>query len=93
MAYQDAVCDEWEQRGHADTCRLKTLAELDVDHHDGAAYRTREFELPPWVGDEEFHRSHRSNLLRKDPEFYAEVAADVPPDLPYVWPPGHETIV
>jgi hypothetical protein len=45
------------------------------------------------VGDEEFHRSHRSNLLRKDPEFYAEVADDVPPDLPYVWPPGHETII
>ena len=35
----------------------------------------------------------RSNLLRKDAEFYAETAADVPPDLPYVWPPGHETIV
>jgi hypothetical protein len=25
MAYQDAVCDEWERRGHADTCREKTL--------------------------------------------------------------------
>lgn len=21
--------------------------------------------LPPWLGDEEFHRSHRSSLLRK----------------------------
>lgn len=93
MAYQDAVCDEWERRGHADTCRAKTLVELDADRHDGAAFRARDFELPPWFGDEEFHRSHRSNLLRKDPEFYAGIAADVPSDLPYVWPPGHETIV
>ena len=31
MAYQDAVCDEWERRGHADTCRAKTLVELDVE--------------------------------------------------------------
>ena len=93
MAYQDAVCDEWERRGHADTCREKTLVELDADHLDGTAYRARDFALPAWFGDEEFHRSHRSNLLRKDAEFYAEVASDVPPDLPYVWPPGHETIV
>jgi hypothetical protein len=93
MAYQEAVCDEWERRGHADTCRVKTLVELDVDQLDGAAYRAREFSLPPWVGDEEFHRSHRSNLLRKDPEYYARIAADVPPDLPYVWPPGQESAV
>ncbi|MBM7503125.1 MSMEG_6728 family protein [Agromyces aurantiacus] len=93
MAYQDAVCDEWERRGHVDTCRAKTLVDLDVDHHDGAAYRDRDFTLPPWVGDDAFHRSHRSNLLRKDPEFYSDFAAEVPADLPYVWPPGHETIV
>jgi len=93
MAYQEAVCDEWERRGHADTCRLKTLVELDVDQLDGTAYRAREFSLPPWLGDEEFHRSHRSNLLRKDPEYYAGIAADVPPDLPYVWPPGQASVV
>lgn len=92
MAYQDAVCDAWERRGHADTCRVKTLAELDAGRLDGAAYRARDFPLPPWFGDEAFHRSHRSNLLRKDPEFYEGIAGDVPPDLPYVWPPGHETI-
>lgn len=91
MAYQDAVCDEWERRGHADTCRPKTLVELDVVAADAKRYRAGDIVVPPWVGDEAFHRSHRSNLLRKDPVYYAETAADVPPDLPYVWPSATAT--
>jgi len=86
MAYQAAVCDEWIARGHADTCREKTLEALDLVPEDGAAFRRGGFPMPPWIGTEEFHRSHRSNLLRKDAEYYAAVANDVPPDLPYVWP-------
>ena len=27
---------------------------------------------PPFIGDEQFHASHRSRLLRKDPEFYGK---------------------
>ena len=42
--------------------------------------------LPGWLGEEDFHRSHRSSLLRKDPAFYGAVFTDVPDDLPYVWP-------
>ena len=46
--------------------------------------------LPWWVGNEELHRSHRSNLLAKDPDFYrprfAELFGAEPDDLPYVWP-------
>jgi hypothetical protein len=40
---------------------------------------------PPWLGNEEFHRSHRSNLLRKDPDYYRQFF-DEPDDLPYCWP-------
>ena len=32
------------------------------------------------------HASHRSNLLRKDPEHYMQFGWTEPPDLPYVWP-------
>ncbi len=39
-----------------------------------------------WLGDDAFHRAHRSNLLRKDPEWYGAVFDDVPDHLPYVWP-------
>jgi hypothetical protein len=42
---------------------------------------------PSWFGDEEFHRSHRSNLVRKAPEHYAPLfEPGLPADLPYVWP-------
>jgi hypothetical protein len=42
---------------------------------------------PPWLGDEAFHLSHRSNLLRKDPEHYEFLfSPDTPMDLPYQWP-------
>ena len=41
---------------------------------------------PSWIGDERFHASHRSNLLRKKPEWYGRYNWTEPPDLPYFWP-------
>jgi hypothetical protein len=38
------------------------------------------------LGDEPFHRSHRSALVRKDPAYYRPLFPDVPDDLEYVWP-------
>jgi hypothetical protein len=32
------------------------------------------------------HRSHRSALIRKDPDRYGLLFPGVPDDLPYVWP-------
>lgn len=45
-----------------------------------------ERELPDWLGDEEFHRSHQSNLLRKNPNWYGQFMWNVPHDIEYVWP-------
>lgn len=45
-----------------------------------------DYEYPEWFGDPYFHRSHKSNLLRKAPEHYAQFGWDVPPDLEYIWP-------
>jgi hypothetical protein len=42
--------------------------------------------LPPWIGDERLHDSHKSNLLRKMPEYYAPIFGEVGPDMPYFWP-------
>jgi hypothetical protein len=42
--------------------------------------------FPPWIGSPEFHSSHRSNLLRKDPIFYRQYEWTEPDNLPYVWP-------
>jgi len=42
--------------------------------------------LPGWLGDGRVHLSHRSALVRKDPEFYRPAFGDVPDDVPYHWP-------
>lgn len=42
--------------------------------------------LPPWLGNEDLHASHRSNLLRKDPKWYGQFGWKEPDNLPYVWP-------
>ena len=79
------VCDAWEARGHADATREAILAftggRVPTSGELRAAGR-----LPPWLGAEPVHVSHRSALLRKDPEFYGRFGWREPPDLPYVWP-------
>jgi len=42
--------------------------------------------LPKWFGKEEFHASHRSNLLRKDEEFYSKFGWNEKNNLAYCWP-------
>lgn len=86
MAYQVETCAAWTARGFADTCLEKTLATLDEVPEDAEAFRSGEFALPPWFGREDVHRSHRSKLLSKAPEFYAEAFPGEPDDLDYVWP-------
>lgn len=88
-AYGLAICREWRRRGHADTCEGKILDELDLGGTPvpprPAADLGRAGLLPPWLGDEQLHRSHRSALLGKDPGWYAG-RWDEPVGLPYVWP-------
>ncbi|HEY5312264.1 MAG TPA: hypothetical protein VIK18_07080, partial [Pirellulales bacterium] len=47
---------------------------------------TRGCQRPPWLGSRKFHASHRSNLLRKKPAWYAQFGWKEPDNLPYVWP-------
>lgn len=90
VRYGLEICRVWRERGHQDSCAATLVADLAVVR-PGAPVRSRPElaeagELPPWLGDGAFHRSHRSALLRKDPEFYAGHFPDEPDDLPYVWP-------
>ena len=43
-------------------------------------------DYPPWFGNEKIHASHRSNLLRKNPEFYGKYGWTEPDNLEYIWP-------
>ena len=82
VSYGLVMTDEWIAQGRSDTVREKIrVFAPDVD---GVAQH--ELDLPPWLGDEAFHRAHRSNLIRKDAEFYVPRFGDVPDDLPYIWP-------
>lgn len=75
--YGKVVCRVWRDRGFKDNCLVK-FTELQASFPVCSP--------PPWFGDEDFHRAHQSNLVRKDPAFYGPLFPGVPSDLPYVWP-------
>lgn len=80
LLYQEAICLEWVDRGFRDTCLASTQA-LYFKHRDsGEEY------APKWLGWKDFHKSHQSNLIRKDPEHYGPLFPGVPNNLPYIWP-------
>lgn len=88
-AYGVAVCREWCARGFADTCDAKIrqdLADAGVAKVRSQAELARRKLLPPWLGDEALHRSHRAALLRKDPDWYGPRFPDAPDDTDYLWP-------
>ena len=76
-SYGMTICDEWLRRGFNDTCKAKIEAFLWVDGNGND---------PSFIGNPDFHASHRSNLLRKDPVFYGPYGWTEPHNLPYVWP-------
>ena len=87
--YGLTICEVWTERGFGDTCAATIVADLreaGVTALRSEADLAAAGALPPWLGDEEFHRSHRSALVRKDPGFYAPLFPGVPDDVPYVWP-------
>ena len=71
--YGAAIHAECERRGIADTKDLGGRIAA-FGPHDA-------YDLPPWVGDPRFHRSHQSNLVRKLPAHYAP-QFKVPDDVP-----------
>ncbi|MDK1474682.1 MSMEG_6728 family protein [Streptomyces sp. 549] len=95
VRYGLAVCAVWTEAGRADTCAALLVGDLAEAGHRGHVRDGTELaeagELPPWLGDEEFHRSHRSALVGKDPAYYRPLFPDVPAGLPYVWPTSDRT--
>ena len=74
-AYGVAMCEEWIARGYKDTTMEKIVALVAPDPTD----------LPTWWGRMDIVESHRSNLVRKDADYYRPIYPDVPDDLPYLW--------
>ena len=58
LLYKNKMIEEWILRGYNNTMEMYGISE--------------NVEMPHWLGDERLHASHRSNLLRKDFEFYSK---------------------
>lgn len=71
--YQNFTIKEWIDRGYKNTMSFEEISDM------------RKITLPHWFGNNDFHRSHRSNLLRKDFNYYSQFF-DEPDNLEYIWP-------
>lgn len=69
--YQNIVIREWIDRGYKNNMNFEIIENPIL--------------YPQWFGDDKVHRSHRSNLLRKNFDYYSEFF-DEPTDLEYHWP-------
>jgi len=92
--YMKAMIDEWVGRGYKNE-KQRVFIEGELAHvilapsvfsPSWARITILGLEPPPWLGNADFHASHRSNLLRKDPAWYGRFGWSEPPTLPYVWP-------
>jgi len=68
--YTNIIITEWIARGYNNNMEI---------------YDVNNVVKPPWLGREDFHSSHRANLLRKDREYYSKFGWTENPEAPYVW--------
>jgi hypothetical protein len=71
--YMNEMIREWEMRGYNNNMIYASLEDSLIIH-------------PHWLGDERLHSSHRSNLLRKDYEYYSKFGWKDGPSSIYFWP-------
>lgn len=69
--YLNDSINEWVLRGRNNTMEHEIIS--------------GEIKMPWWMGFEDFHSSHRANLLRKDSEYYSKFGWTEDPTDPYVW--------
>jgi hypothetical protein len=69
--YKNTCIIEWISRGYNNNMIIENINNVI---------------MPDWLGNTEFHKAHRSNLLRKNYEFYKQYKWKEPNNLPYIWP-------
>jgi hypothetical protein len=74
IEYMNCAIEEWISRGYNNTMKIFEIS--------------GEIIYPKWLGNEQFHSAHRSNLLRKDENYYSKFGWTEPNNLPYIWPIG-----
>ena len=84
--YAEIMCIEWRRRGFNDS--LLSQFQAVVGQLTEPSLFTSH--APNWIGYDRLHASHRSNLLRKDPQHYGQFGWQEPADMPYWWPVDKE---
>lgn len=69
--YMNVIINEWINRNYKNNMLVPIVNDID---------------LPPWFGDDRFHSSHRSNLLRKDYKWYSQFNWNEDKYQDYFWP-------
>jgi hypothetical protein len=69
--YMNTAIQLWKSRGYKNT-----MQEMPV----------KQIIIPPWLGDERLHASHRASLLSKNPAFYKLYGWKEQPGVEYFWP-------
>ena len=77
LEYGKIICDEWLNRGYKDSLWIKFWKELGNTNY--------KLKYPKWLGNKKFHSAMRSNLLRKNPEWYGKFGWKEKDNLPYIW--------
>lgn len=57
-----------------------------VDEIRRHQYNCENKSMPPWLGDERVHSTHRANLLRKNPDWFGPLGWTEEPMNGYFWP-------
>jgi hypothetical protein len=70
--YSNAMITEWVRRGYRNNMEIYNLTGCKITY-------------PWWLGNDEFHASHRAALLAKNYEYYSKYGWVEEPKLRYVW--------
>lgn len=77
--YAMSACSLWQnERGNRDSLAFEVHKILEGVPH--------ELVMPPWMENLNFHRSHRSYLVRRKPSIYEEKFPNTPVNMPILWP-------
>ena len=72
VLYRNTVIRHWIDRGYQNNMPI-------MEHQPNPT-------MPHWLGHSGFHAAHRSNLLRKAPDWYEQFGWSELDNLPYLWP-------
>ena len=83
VRYTLAMSLEWLTRYGRVHGAWTNLLRIDLGHEIPAARQTV---MPPWLGDDRLHSSHRAALLAKKPDHYGCFGWTETPAVDYWWP-------